>query len=325
MSGEILAEDDDGDTCLPSTPSLACAYAVLSTAQPTHGALSSGLCDIGWDEHIDRIRDNAEQTHKSSVSAADEALLSSQMACEKLRRARIQRDYALAVIVVFLRVRHRASFSVEKHHVRSPLRNQKRHWCAAPSTQACRVICACVARITAPRFACATSVAACVCVCHRRDLLAGDQWSELLARFAKDVFLKGGSSQQLTTHMNKCQTIVKFSIRAGVDVHAMLVQCGMHTGISTLTNQLYTWAQTAGNTCEVLQAAVHNVRSLVAPARCCVPYPCQERTSHHCVPDPFAAVCVHVPSSLLCWPSRMMRCPRCSSGKLCFLTHLRLP
>lgn len=281
MDDEVRGDCKNGSGLpCPSENDLGLAYAVLVCDRTEYAQDSNELTADGLDAHVALRRANANKMHAARVYAADATLLASERMCEAMQRARIQRDYSLALIIIFLRAEHAA----ERNHARVFGRRRgssgaggvaEPRWCAvwarprsarsassrarvpvavirptprvptaAPPRNVGRAVCRSVARSPPPR--------------RRSDVKAGNRWSELFAKFAGCVF-KGDSTYELTSHMNSCLAVVKFAIAERVDVTTVLVQDGMYAGIAKLTRQLYAWASRGGKTSEDVQTAASNV------------------------------------------------------------------
>ena len=126
---------------LPSGEVMARAYLVLDQNQADEPT-SPGCTAVGFDESIARAHNDAFEQHAKLVRAAEVALGYNMDACEAKQRLRINIDYSLALVVLFLRCMHAsapapAARGGAKGSTSAPRAVAKRRWYALTSIAYC--------------------------------------------------------------------------------------------------------------------------------------------------------------------------------------------
>ena len=113
-----------GPEPLPSEADLARVYAVLTLNQAV-GRNSMEFTAEDSEQTIARMNADALKAHAASVGVADKVLLYTQHVCEMKQRARVQVDFSLALVVLYLRDQYPSSSAG-----RGGAGVGQRRWCA---------------------------------------------------------------------------------------------------------------------------------------------------------------------------------------------------
>lgn len=108
----------------PSVADLALVYVVLTHNQVV-GHNSTEFTADGSEQTIALMHADALKAHAASVSVADKVLLYTQHVCEMKQRARVQVDFSLALVVMYLRDQYPSSSAG-----RGGAGVGQRRWCA---------------------------------------------------------------------------------------------------------------------------------------------------------------------------------------------------